>query len=829
VAASPLPAVGAARARAFVAQALRWLPDQGVADDVEGPLPPVAGPKASLLIADDNADMRDYLLQLLGQRYDVRLASNGEEALAALRERRPDIVLADVMMPRLDGYGLLAAVRADPALADLPVVLLSARAGEEATIEGLGAGADDYLTKPFSARELVARLSANLERARSRRQFREGEQRFQISQERLGMALSTGQVGVFEWELDTDRVAVLGPVAGVHGVDARAAAEGLPLADFMAGIHPADHAGVQAAFLAAVERGAALDIEYRTIGAGAERIVLVRGEARTERDGRQIIAGTIRDVTEDRAARRQLQAHQHALEMLNARLEERVALEVAERRLLADIVEGTDAFVLVSNMEFRLMAINRAATEEFERLYGVRPAAGDSLLELLADRPACQAEVRAAWGRVLAGEEYTVVAPITEPGGARRTYEIKANVLRDASGRQIGAYQFVYDITDRIREQERLALAEEQLRHAQKMEAMGQLTGGVAHDFNNLLTPIIGALDMLQRDGFGGERQRRLLGAAFQSADRARTLVQRLLAFARRQPLQPIAVDVGAIVAGMTQLLTSTTGPQVRIAVDIAPDLEPAKADQNQLEMALLNLSVNARDAMPNGGEIRIGAGNAEVAPGERKDLKPGRYVRLSVTDTGVGMNEAVLARAVEPFFSTKGIGKGTGLGLSMVHGLAQQLGGAMTLKSRLGEGTTVELWLPQSASPLPAAAEQAEAGEAAPARGLALLVDDEDLVRLSTAAMLVELGYSVQEAGSAEEALVLLDQGMRPDLVVTDHLMPGMSGADLARAVEHRSFAAPVLIISGYAEAEGIDPGLPRLAKPFVNAELAAALAALH
>jgi CheY-like chemotaxis protein len=373
-----------------------------------------------------------------------------------------------------------------------------------------------------------------------------------------------------------------------------------------------------------------------------------------------------------------------------------------------------------------------------------------------------------------------------------------------------------------------LAQAEDQLRQSQKMEAMGQLTGGVAHDFNNLLTPIIGALDILQRSRLGGERERRLVGGAFQSADRARVLVQRLLAFARRQPLQPTAVDIGAIVAGMTDLLVSTAGPQVRIEVEIADALAPAKADQNQLEMALLNLCVNARDAMPGGGLIRIVACNAEAARGERHGLAAGRYVRLSVSDTGTGMDQATLQRAIEPFFSTKGIGKGTGLGLSMVHGLVQQLGGAMTLTSCPGEGTEVELWVPQSES-LPASAETAGVEEIDDGRGLALLVDDEELVRMSTAAMLAELGYSVQEASSAEEAIALMDEGLRPAVVITDHLMQGMTGTDLAREVKIRGWGAPVLIISGYADEQGIDPALPRLTKPFVNAELAAALASAH
>ena len=220
------------------------------------------------------------------------------------------------------------------------------------------------------------------------------------------------------------------------------------------------------------------------------------------------------------------------------------------------------------------------------------------------------------------------------------------------------------DVTTEREAQETLRLTEEALRQSQKLEAMGQLTGGVAHDFNNLLMPIIGSLDMLQRRQIGGEREQRLIGGALQSADRAKTLVQRLLAFARRQPLQPVAVDVAELVTGMAQLIESTTGPQIRVVVDVAKNVPLANADPNQLEMAILNLSVNARDAMTQGGTLRISASPETVQAIHRSKLKPGPYVRISVADTGTGMDEAVLARAIEPFFSTKGVGKGTGLGL---------------------------------------------------------------------------------------------------------------------------------------------------------------------
>jgi PAS domain S-box-containing protein len=366
------------------------------------------------------------------------------------------------------------------------------------------------------------------------------------------------------------------------------------------------------------------------------------------------------------------------------------------------------------------------------------------------------------------------------------------------------------------------------LRQSQKMEAMGQLTGGVAHDFNNLLTPIVGTLDMLQRRGVGGEREQRLISGAVQSADRAKTLVQRLLAFARRQPLQTVPVDVAKLISDMGDLVASTTGPQIKVVVDAPANIPAAIADLNQLEMALLNLSVNARDAMLEGGTMRISASTDWVGAGHRSKLPAGEYLCLSVADTGTGMDAATLARAVEPFFSTKGVGKGTGLGLSMVHGLASQLNGALTLQSSPGLGTNVELWLPRSKTVPAAALRIAEAAEAGSARGVALLVDDEELVRASTSYMLAELGYRVIEAASGEEAVGLMGAGESFDLLITDHLMPGMNGTDLAKVVREARPGTAILLVSGYAEREGLDPDLPRLAKPFRKNELAASLAAL-
>lgn len=427
--------------------------------------------------------------------------------------------------------------------------------------------------------------------------------------------------------------------------------------------------------------------------------------------------------------------------------------------------------------------------------------------------------------------------------GIVRWVAAKGRAVFDAAGHCLRVTGTAVDVTARKAAEEELrelnatleariaqAIAEREdvqqaLRQSQKMEAMGQLTGGVAHDFNNLLTPIVGTLDMLQRKGVGGEREQRLIAGAVQSADRAKTLVQRLLAFARRQPLQAVPVDVAKLVSEMGDLVASTTGPQIKVVVDAPQDLPAAMADQNQLEMALLNLSVNARDAMLERGTIRISARTEFVGTGHRSKLAAGEYICLSVADTGTGMDAATLARAVEPFFSTKGVGKGTGLGLSMVHGLASQLNGALTIQSAPGLGTNVELWLARSMTVPATALRIVEAVQRQSAHGVALLVDDEELVRASTAYMLAELGYRVVEAASGEEALQLLGTGQLFDLLITDHLMPGISGTDLARLVGTSRPGTRILIVSGYAEREGLDPDLPRLAKPFRKDELAASL----
>ncbi|MEP9402655.1 PAS domain-containing protein [Sphingomonas silueang] len=515
------------------------------------------------------------------------------------------------------------------------------------------------------------------------------------------------------------------------------------------------------------------------------------------------------------------------LREMKATLEQQVIERTAELRRYHDIVEATDAPICAFDTDYRLIAFNRAHNTEFRRVQGFETRIGDVLPDLFVPE---QAErLRALMARALAGESFTVTDRFGHPGIATPVWEIRYTPLRDGDGRVIGAFHLAEDISARLQAEAELDAAQAALRQSQKMEAMGSLTGGVAHDFNNLLTPIIGSLDMLLRKGIGGARERRLIDGALQSAERARTLVQRLLAFARRQPLQPTAVDLARLVENMAELIGSTTGPTIRVEVAVAPDLPPARADANQLEMALLNLAVNARDAMPDGGVLRVAAATTEVGSEGPDGIAPGTYACLSVTDTGTGMDAVTRERAIEPFFSTKGVGKGTGLGLSMVHGLAAQLGGGLTIDSAPGRGTCIILWLPVSvedAAPVDVVLVEAPATPVP--RGTALLVEDEELVRISTADMLTDLGYAVAEAASGEEALALVRGGFRPDLLVTDHLMPGMSGAQLVQAIAAELPGLPMLIVSGYAEVEGIDANTPRLTKPFRNDELATSIAAL-
>ncbi|HEV7438100.1 MAG TPA: ATP-binding protein, partial [Methylobacterium sp.] len=678
----------ATRSQAFVEEATRWLANAGseaIATTEEAAIP-TAGERAGdparverVLLADDNADMRDYVGRLLTARgYVVESVADGASALAAARAAPPDLVLSDVMMPGLDGFGLLAAVRADPTLRAVPVILLSARAGEEAQIEGVGAGADDYLTKPFSARELLARIESNLKLARARRE--------------------------------------------------------------------------------------AADV----------------------------------------------------LRQLNESLEAQVAERTRERdrmwRLSKDIM-------LIAGFDGVIQAVNPAWTEVLG--WEAQDLMGSRFIDYVHpdERQRTIEETR----RLRDG----AATPRFE-----NRYRHKDGSYRILSWTAVPSEGHLHAVGRDVTEQRDL---EDAFRQAQKMEAVGQLTGGIAHDFNNLLTGISGSLELLQSrlaQGRLGDVDR-YINAAQGASKRAAALTHRLLAFSRRQTLDPKPTNVNRLAAGIEDLIRRSVGPAITLEVVTAGGLWSTLADPNQLENALLNLCINARDAMPDGGRLTVETGNRwlDDRAAREQDLPPGQYVSLCVSDTGTGMTPEVIKRAFDPFFTTKPIGAGTGLGLSTIYGFARQSGGQVRIYSEVGEGTMVCLYLPRHRGgteepDLPqavTAVPRAEQGQTV------LVVDDEPTVRMLVTEALEELGYTAIEAPDSAIGLRILQSDARIDLLVTDVGLPGgMNGRQMADAARAARPDLRVLFITGYAEnavlGNGqLEHGMQVLTKPFVMETLTA------
>jgi PAS domain S-box-containing protein len=416
--------------------------------------------------------------------------------------------------------------------------------------------------------------------------------------------------------------------------------------------------------------------------------------------------------------------------------------------------------------------------------------------------------------------------------GSRFWAHVVIDPIRDEAGEVLGFAKITRDITERMETQRALDQAREALFQSQKLDAIGQLTGGVAHDFNNLLMAILGSLELVRKRLPHDPKVTPLIDNAIQGAERGAALTQRMLAFARKQELKFEAVDLPALFRGMVGLLQTSLGPSIQVEAVFPRHLPPVRTDPNQLEAALLNLAVNARDAMPKGGVIEISASPVSIADASTGKLPAGNYVHIAVSDTGQGMDTETLARAAEPFFTTKGIGKGTGLGLSTVHGLATQSGGHFDIHSRPGHGTTVELWLPEG----DADAERlifTGAGHTDEPRDVeslvVLAVDDDSLVLLNTVALLEDLGHRVFPAESAQDALAMLRRE-RVDLVITDFAMPNITGVELADAIRAQHPGLPVLLATGYAELP-LDAAtdLPRLSKPFFLADLARAISAVR
>lgn len=409
--------------------------------------------------------------------------------------------------------------------------------------------------------------------------------------------------------------------------------------------------------------------------------------------------------------------------------------------------------------------------------------------------------------------------------GSRFLANVIIDAVRNEAGELIGFAKVTRDITERNRTHQELEKAREALFQAQKMEAIGQLTGGVAHDFNNLLMAILGSLELLRKHLPEDRRAQALLNNAVLAAERGANLTKRMLAFARKQDLELKPVDAVTLVRGMEELLQRSLGPTILVETRFPLTLDPVLADPHQLELALLNLMVNARDAMSVGGTITV-AGRKETIGKPQTDLTPGAYICLSVKDEGSGMDAETLARATEPFFTTKGVGKGTGLGLSMVHGLMQQLNGRLVVSSELGQGTTAELWVPVAERNLSKQVEAIHSPIELPTQKLKILaVDDDSLVLMNTVAMLEDLGHTVVEANSGKKALELLNLSADIDLVVTDQAMPGMSGTQLIRKIKTSWPTTRAILATGYSELPSDVGKVPLLTKPFMQSNLSTAI----
>ncbi len=507
---------------------------------------------------------------------------------------------------------------------------------------------------------------------------------------------------------------------------------------------------------------------------------------------------------------------------MSARAVSETALE-KNREHFQEIMDHAPLEIVMKNLAGRYTLTNRA----FEQRHRLSPGEGlgKTSFDLL---PRESAEAGTALDRRVietkAPGQEEIVIPFAN--GPRNILMVKFPLL-DARGEVEGVGMIATDVTDQKQ-------AEAQLAHAQKMEAIGQLTGGIAHDFNNLLTIILGSAEMLATRTPGDQDYVTLARLTMEAAERGAALTQRLLAFGRRQALEPRPTDVNGLIAGTEQLLQRTLGEHVAMQHLRAADLWTATVDQGQLETAIINLAVNARDAMPGGGKLTIETANVHLDDSyvaANPDVQPGDYVMVAISDTGVGMTPEVAARAFEPFFTTKEVGKGTGLGLSMVYGFIKQSGGHAKIYSEPGIGTAVKLYLPRAAGAATGADAAAAAREHLPTGGeFILLVEDNEAVRAQTEAQLRRLGYQVGVAGNAAEAFAWLRQAIKPDLLLTDVVMPGKSnGAELARKLRERWPGLKVLYMSGYTHGaiEGsvgdVPGGKYLLSKPFRLRELAA------
>lgn len=688
----------AAHVESYVQEALSWLPDtptEKINLEQEG-LSPAS--RSRILVADDNADMRTYVSRLLGADWLVEAVADGDSALQAAKARRPDLVLVDVMMPGLDGLDFLRALRGTPELKDIPVILLSARAGEHARIEGLDAGADDYVSKPFSADELRARVRANLSLARLRREVTES---LADSEERL-----------------------------------RRLFEEAPA--FMCVLRGPTHV-------------------FELANAAYNRLI----------GRRDVLGKPVREVLPD--------------------------------------VEGQAFFDLLDEV----YRSGKAFSARSMRL----------LIQPSADKPPIESFLDFIYQPIFASDG-SVTGIFVE--GSDVTAHVRAEEALRNLNEQLEARV--------AKEIEAKEAALTRLAQAQRMEALGQLAGGIAHDFNNVLQIVSGGLNLIQKRSSDPNAVQKIARMAYDASERGAAITGRLLAFARRGELIARRVEAEPLLESLHEMLVPTLGVTIAVKLAIASDPPALLADKAQLETVLINLAINSRDAMPDGGVLTIGWNRESVAAREQHtaSLGAGHYVKIDLTDTGVGMDEATLKRASEPFFTTKPAGQGTGLGLAMARGFAEQSGGGFAIASAPGRGTSVTLWFPEATADMESALKQDTAPVAPRSSARALVVDDDPIVREILSLQLQGLGYVVSQASDGLDALDKIDTGDLPELLVTDYSMPGMNGLVLIEEARRRQPHLPALLLTGYADAavrlkleESQDNSILLLRKPVTEEEL--------
>ena len=648
--------------------------------------------------------------------------------------------------------------------------------------------------------------------------------RLAASEERLQLALSAGRgIGTWDWDVANDRVVADERFARLYGVAPERAREGVPIAEFFAGIHPDDLPRVQAGVAQALASGELFSEEYRLVHADASVCwVMAEGRCKLAADGLPTrFPGVSFDITDRKVAEQRL--HE-----LNDELERQVIERSQERgrtwQVSPDLLGALNSqgYFVTSNPAW-MTVLGWTEAE----------VASMSIFELL--HPDDVERTRGGFDLTQQGQP-----AIRFPNRYRR----KDGSYRWISWVGVPDGGMVYcsgrDITEEREQAEALERTQEALRQSQKMEAVGQLTGGLAHDFNNLLAAISGSLEVMQMriaQGRAGEIDR-FLSAAKGAVRRAAALTHRLLAFSRRQTLDPKPTDANRLIADMEELIRRTIGPAIHLEVVGAGGLWPTLVDPNQLENALLNLCINSRDAMPDGGRLTIETANRwldDRAAAER-DLPAGQYVSVCVSDNGVGMSPDVVAKAFDPFFTTKPLGEGTGLGLSMTYGFARQSGGQVRIYSELGQGTTMCIYLPRHER---GAEQEGLAGAVVvpdnPGDGnVVLVIDDEPTIRMLVVELLKEAGYVAIEAFDGPSGLGVLQSDARVDLLITDVGLPGgLNGRQIADAARVRRPDLKVLFITGYAANAALgngylEPGMSVVTKPFEMDALARKISAV-